>query len=204
MKHHLRFFIAVLFAAWFVVTYFAIRHYVVSRGVFYVPMFLWEKEIPFLPWTFFIYVLVYVTPLAAFLLLNTTESLKACFKSFFVSLTLHQIVWLVYPVKLEIRPMIDPNGGDWLVKMADAFLKLDTPAVNCLPSLHVTYAFLSYFAIHAYRPRLAPWFLFLAVVISLSTMTFKQHYAADVAAGILTALLMKWIFLKPHRRGLSK
>jgi len=195
LKHHLRFFVAVLFAAYFVAAYFLIAHYVVSKGVLHTPMLAWERNIPFLPWTFFIYILVYVTPLVAFLLLRTTVSLKAMFWSFFVSLTLHQICWIFYPVEFVLRPVIPPNSGS-LLTVTDAFLRLDSPAVNCLPSLHVTYAFLSYFVLHVYRPRLAPWFLFLAVIISISTLTFKQHYVVDVAGGILTALLMKWIFLR--------
>ncbi|MBI4411101.1 MAG: phosphatase PAP2 family protein [Deltaproteobacteria bacterium] len=194
MKHHLRFFVAVVFAAYFVATYFLIAHYVVSKGVLHAPMIVWERDIPFLPWTFFIYILVYATPLIAFLLLRTTESLKATFWSFLVALTIHQIVWIFYPVEFVLRPVIPPNSG-WLLSMTDAFLKLDSPAVNCLPSLHVTYAFLSYFTLHVYRPRFAPWFLFLAVIISISTLTFKQHYIVDVAGGIFVALVMKRIFL---------
>lgn len=188
------------FALYFTVSYFLIAHYVTLRGVFYTPILPGEGDIPFIPWTFFIYILCYVVPPFAFLLLQSKTEIKKALWAFLIGLWVHKIIWIFYPVKYVLRPHITPHPSETLLKIIVDFFKLDSPPVNCFPSLHVTYAFLTYFAIRAYRPRLAPYFLVLAFVISLSTMTFKQHYVADVISGLFLAMILRLLFLREGYR----
>lgn len=60
----------------------------------------------------------------------------------------------------------------------------------CLPSMHVAFALLSAcMTFHVFRSRSAGVVaLVLTVLISASTLTLKEHYALDVAAGALLAL----------------
>ena len=58
------------------------------------------------------------------------------------------------------------------------------------------------FVLHEYRPRLAPLYGWLAILISLSTLTFKQHYISDVAAGFLLAIMLKIFFIHKSKEDL--
>lgn len=197
MKMAYRILVMFLFAGYFVASYFWIARHVEGRGIFYNPVLPGEETIPFLPQTFFIYILCYVVPPIMFLILPNWKSLTSTFWAFLTGLWIHKLIWLLFPVKYDLRPRIPQMVADPLLSLANRFFALDSPPVNCFPSLHVSYIFLTYFAVAAYRPRYAPLFFILAVAISLSTLTFKQHYVMDVVTGIVLALLLKYLFLKP-------
>ena len=188
--------IILAFALFFIVSYFLLVQRVVSVGVFHSLLIPGEEKIPFLPWTFFIYCLVYIVPVMAFLFLKTRESLIASVRAFFAAIAIHIVVWFFYPVEYTLRPAILPLQPQPLMHWIDFLFRLDNPPVNCFPSLHVTYAFLTYFAIRTYRPKFAPYFLVLAILISLSTLTFKQHFVVDVVAGFLVAWGLALFFFK--------
>lgn len=172
----------------------------VARGIFYNPIVPGEEQIPFLPWTFFIYILVYIVPGSLFLVLNKKEELIAVTRVLIVGMLIPNVIWIFYPVQYGFRPDPALLTGSSFLNMIAGFYALDTPAVNSFPSLHVTYAFLCYFVLHEYRPRLAPLYGGLAVLISLSTLTFKQHYISDVAAGFLLAVLLKIFFIHKSKQ----
>ena len=194
-----RIIIILAFTLFFIVSYFILVWHVVSQGVFHSLLIPGEEKIPFLPWTFFIYCLVYIVPAFAFLLLKTRESLLAVVRAFFVAIAIHIVVWFFYPVQYNLRPTTLPVGPQPLMRWVNFLFRLDNPPVNCFPSLHVTYAFLTYFAIRAYRRHLAPYFLLLAILISMSTLTFKQHFVADVIVGFLVAWGLGGLFFKGNR-----
>lgn len=195
--------IIIAFALFFIVSYFILVHHVVSQGVVHSLLLPGEEKIPFFPWSFFIYCLVYVVPALAFLLLKTYESVLASVRAFFAAIAIHIIIWFFYPVEYCLRPSSLPQAPQPLMTWVDFMFRLDNPPVNCFPSLHVTYAFLTYFAIRTYRPKFAPYFLVLALLISLSTLTFKQHFVADVVAGFLVAWGLKLIFFKKGVKALA-
>lgn len=201
MKIQTRIFIALGYGLYFVVTYFLIGHYVIERGVFYAPVLPFEDDIPFLPSTFFIYILVYFIPLIAFLLMKERKHMFAAMWAFGVGVVFHEIIWFIYPVEFFLRPDLPVDTPNLFMKMVALFFKLDSPPINCFPSLHVTYAFLTFYAMHIFRPRYAKIFLIFAVVISLSTLTFKQHFVADILAGFAIAVVLKSIFFLPHKEG---
>ena len=103
-------------------------------------------------------------------------------------------MWLVYPVEYHLRPnLVVPTS--WFMRLVDGFYKFDNPPLNCFPSLHVTGAFLSYFVVKKFKPSLENFLFVLAILISISTLTFKQHYILDVFAGFGVAFFLKKIFL---------
>lgn len=197
MKSAHRILAMLLFAGYFVISYFLIARYVETRGTFYTPLLPGEETIPFIPQTFFVYILCYVVPVIMFLILPNWKSLVSTFWAFLIGLWIHKVIWLLFPVKYVLRPRIPYFVSDPLLSLTNILFTLDSPPVNCLPSLHVSYAFLTYFAVATYRPRYAPLFFILAIAISLSTLTFKQHYVMDVVTGIILALVLKFLFLKP-------
>jgi membrane-associated phospholipid phosphatase len=61
------------------------------------------------------------------------------------------------------------------------------PPYNCFPSLHVAHSFVSALACGRIHRRVGAGALFCATLVALSTLLTKQHYLADVIAGILLA-----------------
>jgi membrane-associated phospholipid phosphatase len=90
-------------------------------------------------------------------------------------------VFLAYPTAY---PRPEWTGGGLLSLPLALIYRIDLPR-NCLPSGHVTAAFLTAFAVRQCRPRLGAALIFWAVAISVSTLTTKQHYFWDVVAGVL-------------------
>ena len=193
-----RLLIIVGFTTYFLLSYFAIAHFVERRGLFYSIALPGEERIPFLPWTFFVYALVYVVPAIGFLLLESREMLKRAFWAFFAALWIHKVVWIFFPVKFLFRPIPDQSGGPFL-RFLDSFYGLDSAALNCFPSLHVTYAFMTYLGLKWAGVRSAPVFLPVAILISASTLTFKQHYLLDIAAGMIVAISVSYFFFRKQR-----
>jgi membrane-associated phospholipid phosphatase len=77
--------------------------------------------------------------------------------------------------------------------------------LNACPSLHA--AFLAYMALLAWRMfgRVAPWGTVLTagawgLAILYSTLATKQHYALDLAAGLVVGMLADWLAWRnaPH------
>ena len=77
-------------------------------------------------------------------------------EAFAAALLTCNVIWYLFPVRYDLRPRIDAGQSAWLRLIRD-FYRLDTPAVNCLPSLHVTYAFLTAFALFCIAAGVAVW-----------------------------------------------
>ncbi len=96
-------------------------------------------------------------------------------------------VFLLYPTTLP-RPSIELEG---LTAQAYQILySIDTDS-NCFPSLHVALACLIAFGIAEERARFRAYTSIWAGLISLSTMTTKQHYFVDVIAGVCLAIVCR-------------
>jgi membrane-associated phospholipid phosphatase len=156
---------------------------------------------PLLPWTIWIYLLAYPLPLVAFLANQRTRDVTRLFRAYLFLLVAASLIhWLLPTVfPRELYP-VPPGVGVLTVLAFELLRSIDAPA-SCLPSLHVATAVLC--AALAYE-RQAPsrlLFALLAVVISVSTLTTKQHYAVDVAAGALLSLVVLGLFRAPSGRG---
>jgi membrane-associated phospholipid phosphatase len=92
-------------------------------------------------------------------------------------------VFLMAPMPYP-RPVITLDGF-WGQLLAFEW-SLDQPRCT-FPSLHVAFGWWMYFALRDEAPRWRGFLLFMAMAISVSTVLVKQHFAADVAGGLLLA-----------------
>lgn len=188
-----RFFIIFLYASYFVVSYELIAWKTMERGV---PpsawLFPYENKIPFIPYFALIYSLVYVVIPAALFLIH--RGLKRTLLAFFVGMVIQNVCWYYFPLINTLRPAPPYSSHDWLNALVALLYQLDDPPVNCFPSLHVSYAFLSYYTMRAFAPQYQKLFFVLAISISISTLFFKQHYLIDVLGGWLLAYVLAKIF----------
>ncbi len=106
-----------------------------------------------------------------------------------------QITFIVYPT-MVLRPEITVNSlADWIVSIT---YKLDTPAVNCLPSMHCVYCFAtSFFILRSknLKPKYRALIVTISMLIVLSTMFIRQHVIEDALLALLYTTLVTIIVL---------
>ena len=113
-----------------------------------------------------------------------------------ITALLAQITFVIYPSILE-RPTIEVNNvADWLL---DFTYKCDTPAINCLPSMHCMYCFIIIYFINGckkidIKKRIA--IIGYSFIIILSTLFTKQHILEDAILAFIytipTILLVRF------------
>lgn len=147
------------------------------------PFFFGEEAIPFLGWTSYVYLtLLLAVPIAMCLL--PKPGFGRVIVSGMAIVILHIAVFVLFPTAY---PRPTGPSGHWVVNL---IWRADSP-VNAFPSLHVAISFYLAFALgrmgrRSIRAILLAW----AVVISVSTMTVKQHYLWDSLAGIAIAFVV--------------
>ncbi len=114
------------------------------------------------------------------------------------------MVWIVAYMCFFLYPTVAPRphsvlGGSFAA-WGLQFLYDADPPYNCFPSIHVAHSFVSALACSKVHRPLG----FLAVVcaslVAISTLLTKQHYVADLIAGILLASAAYAVFLRGHLR----
>jgi membrane-associated phospholipid phosphatase len=144
------------------------------------PLSAVDRLTPLLPWTAWIYVSVYFLPILTCALAPRDEEVAPMAVAFAAMDTLCTVMFVLYPVAY---PRLGAHGWSMLALVQ----RLDTPR-NCFPSQHVANAVLCALMLRRFDRRAGTWALAWAGVISLSTLTTKQHYAWDVLAGALIAV----------------
>lgn len=114
-------------------------------------------------------------------------------------------VWLVSYAFFLLYPTVAPRpaslAGDGFAVWGLRVLYGADPPHNCFPSLHVAHSFVSALACSRVHRGLGLFSVSCASLVALSTLFIKQHYVADVIAGILLALAACAIFLGRYPRG---
>ena len=99
------------------------------------------------------------------------------------------VTFIIYPTMLE-RPTIEvKNIIDWIL---DFTYKTDTPAANCLPSMHCVYCFItSYYIlkIENMNPKIKLSIVTFSILIVLSTIFIKQHIVEDVILALIYTIV---------------
>ena len=111
--------------------------------------------------------------------------------------TVAYICFLLYPT---VAPRPDTVTGKGFAVWGLRFLYDADPPYNCFPSLHVAHSFVS--ALASYRVHRTLGFVAIscAWLVAISTLFTKQHYVADLIAGILLAFAAYAVFLRGESR----
>jgi hypothetical protein len=145
-----------------------------------------DRAIPLVPWTAWFYEPFYV---AIFLIgvvsfrsrfLYDRTLVCVCFNIVVAALG-HAFVRAEYP-----RPFLPVPAPDLSTAFLAFVYRID-PAGNVFPSLHVAHTFMISFLLSLDRPKLGRLLLGMSTVLAVSTLTTKQHFIADVAAGLVMA-----------------
>ncbi len=148
-----------------------------------------DNKIPFIPHFIYFYILffpfiVYVL----YLFFNADKKVYYhCIRSCVLGLIITEIIYLIYPT-IIYRPVID-NHIDIITRcLISITYFIDTPAINCFPSIHALLCFIiSYGIISSKHINFKYKFVLLGMnfLFLLSTIFVKQHYLYDLIASFL-------------------
>ena len=160
-----------------------------------------DHMIPFLPWTIFVYSWVYTQMFYPLFIIRGEELFWRTVKAFIFIVSVDLTVYWLYPVtasgfRPEVADIVGTGFADWGVKLTFFY----DPPTNLFPSQHLSSAILACLVCWMAKPLWGKLILPLAILISLSILTMKQHYIADGLAACVLTFVAWWIFLRPYRR----
>jgi membrane-associated phospholipid phosphatase len=145
-----------------------------------------DRAIPLVPWTAWFYEPFYVSIFLIGVIgfrsrfAYDRTLVCVCFNIVVAALG-HAFVRAEYP-----RPLLPIPPADASTAFLAFVYRID-PAGNVFPSLHVAHTFMISFLISLDRPKLGRLLVGMSIVLAISTLTTKQHFIADVAAGLAMA-----------------
>ena len=139
--------------------------------------------------------------ICSFLIYKDDKDLFSLFMfNLIISTIMAHITFFIYP-SIVIRPDIKVTDlTSWIV---DFTYKADTPAVNCLPSIHCLYCFATnYYSIkcNSISKRNKIFITIFSSLIVLSTLFIKQHIIEDVILALIyTIISITIIYINKNR-----
>jgi len=174
------------FTAFLVVLYSISGRYQFGQ-IRYLPLSNFEENIPLLIESIWLYVFIYPFLILNALIIDNMKIFNKIFYSFIITTVISIIIFQIIPVAYprEFYPL--PQYYDFSLNLFYKIRFLDSP-LNCFPSLHVSLCFLiTFFTFHISKKRFAINIL-LSILISISTLTTKQHYIADVVSAFILSM----------------
>lgn len=190
-EYRTRWIVCIAILILFIIPYSIINHLPFERKI--IELILGEENIPFLPWTFVIYLSVFPQAVVVirFILKRLLRKVMAVAS---VLVSIHLVLFIIYPIEYPRVACPDNN-------IISIFHSIDNPG-NCFPSLHVsmTLLFATCFLLtkQSVRAKILMWIWTL--LITASVLTTKQHYLIDIFA----ALLLTGSVLYASRKNLQK
>ena len=151
-----------------------------------------DMKIPFIPQFIIIYNLFY--PVVFFFFYNMFNKDKDTYYKGIIAgilgFIIADIIFLIYPT-IMIRPDITNLNIDPINKLILYITyKVDTPAINCFPSMHCVFCFQTLYSIlrcKGYNHKCLSSILLLLIIAS--TLFVKQHYFIDVVAALIIVII---------------
>lgn len=152
----------------------------------HLPMTSLDQAIPFLVWTIWPYGLLLLADLVFPFLVRDRALFNRMLLAYGVAMGANFLVWSLFPTTMA-RPSLPSE--DTLSAAAYRLLVAIDGAGNCFPSGHVTIPAVGVWALSREWPRYRVVLWVALALFSLSILTTKQHYVADLLAGFATAML---------------
>lgn len=152
-----------------------------------------DQIIPFWPWTIWVYFTEYIIFICAYFGLKSNELVTKYFYAYMTILLLSVVVFIFFPVTFPREDYLIETTS--FSTFALNFLRtyMDSPA-NCLPSLHVSSCFISSFCFWQESKKKAILYTLWSILVSISTMTTKQHYFIDVWTALILTVVVYYFF----------
>src|SRR5439155_8184900 len=172
--------------------YFVIADLTVHRTL-HVPELALDHLVPLQPAWSLVYGSHLVFLLLPVLVMRQEEQIRRTFLAYLMVWIVGYVCFLVYPT-IASRPARVIGGGffAWSLRV---IYSADRPR-NCFPSLHVAHAFVSALTCYRIHRGVGIGAGLWAALIAVSTLFTKQHYVADVIAGLFLAWAAYVVFLR--------
>lgn len=168
------------------------------RGVAHTPELVLDRLLPLSPTWALVYGALYAFLIGLpVLVIQQEELIRRTVWAYLLVWIVAYVFFLLYPTA---APRPDTVPGNGFAVWGLRFLYDADPPYNCFPSIHVAHSFVSAFACLRVHRRLGIIAVVCASLVALSTLFTKQHYVADLVAGILLAVVAYGLFLRSHSR----
>jgi membrane-associated phospholipid phosphatase len=160
-----------------------------------------DPQIPFLPWTIWLYMPMWIAFFHVVLaLIPTWRSFVRCALSVALASVLAYVIFLWFPSSYP-RPDLVNDGT--LTAQLFSWVRAIDRANNTFPSLHVAIPFTLALSIWHDNRRAGLLLLAFAVFPALATLTVKQHYVVDVVGGVVLAVLVHVVVFRSPLLGVG-
>ncbi len=186
--------ICVLLVVFQCVIFFVSKLFVVNPYTLGSPL---DKAIPYIPHFIWIYVFWYFMLFAVpyYIASHSPKSLYKYIATFIITTIIAGIIFILFP-NTVIRATITQN--DIANRLVALIYSLDTPPINCLPSIHCLYSYLFILAVFDAKNETSTIMkvviTILSILVVLSTLFIKQHVIYDALASLLLAVSI-WIIV---------
>ena len=165
---------------------------VTRNRTLHLPELALDRMIPVQPaWTP-VYLSYFFVPFLPMLITRQEELIRRTFLAWLSVWVVGYACFLAYPTTLPRPGEIGEGFFAWFLQQVYA----GDPPRNCLPSLHVATPFVAAFSCWRVHRGVGIAATVWAGLIALSTLFTKQHYVADVVAGILLAGAAHGVFVR--------
>ncbi len=162
---------------------------------FELPLTLLDRMVPLLPASIYVYLSEYFLIFSAYFLVRDPAITARYLRAMLCLLLVSALVFVLFPTTYPRHLYPLPDGLDPATRFFFELQRFaDTPN-NCFPSLHVGTVLMAALSLRENR-RWFGIYLVWALLISISTLTTKQHYVWDVFGGATLALTLDWYFLR--------
>lgn len=157
-----------------------------------------DSKIPFISYFIYFYIFWYAMLFIVPYLLykHDKESFYKYFVSTFISITIAGLFYVFFPTSI-VRANINGSGfTNFIVKI---IYLIDTPVMNCFPSMHCIISFLFIFTILKCKNLNNKYKIVVTIIsclIVVSTLFVKQHVLFDVVSGFFVSAFVYFIVCK--------
>lgn len=169
-----------------------------QQGVAHAPELALDRLLPLMPVWALVYGALYgfLIVLPVFVI-QQEELIRRTVWAYLTVWIVAYAIFLLYPTVASRGDTVEGSGfAAWGLR----FLYQADPPYNCFPSLHVAHSFVSALACWRVHRTLGAIALTCAVLVALSTLLTKQHYIADIVAGMFLAFAAYALFLRGYAR----
>lgn len=162
------------------------------------PLTEWDRAVPLMPWTIFVYTSEYVLFISAYFALKEELNRNRYIWAYFGVLVVGAFFFVFYPTTYPRADYPLPTDIGALTYSVFSFIRsIDNPS-NCFPSMHVTCCYLTAFSFLPKSESKAKFWIYFvwSTLVGLSTLPTKQHYIVDVVGGLVLAAAGYWTFFK--------
>lgn len=189
--------------SWAVVFFFA--YSIPNRLHLFTPEYLKftyiDLVVPIVPWTVLIYISEYIFFYVAYLMIRDEQNYNRYLWSIGFVEAISVIFFIFFPTTYPRADFPIPAGTPEIFALPFRVLRIVDDPSNSFPSLHVSACFVTAFIFLKEARWKFLFFVIWATLISISTLTTKQHYFLDVVAGFALAMVAAYIFIiKAHYR----